>query len=913
MSKLTVANLFRSVRALNDSQGMSPRSAHLIGEKLWRLAADVDLAHPQLELSELLSAVRYVFEPSQKGGAQSEGDFDAWRLQQAERQLRFDPEHLSPTGKQSSRDRWVPEPAGQALRKCLGAVQARERLGGRQWVVIVVDAQASSAELPAEFVQSLPELKRVLVLWCDEQPSAEKPSESRPAPASAFERLSGSPDLVWLGPIAGLEMDGMVAVLEALKALEKPAVLHLRLRSSANSPKDAPADPALGREFDASRGDDGNGRTAGSAVVSAPRPRTTLAVAAGRFSCRAAADPRVMGVNLLSEESEQKVGLSLTEFGFDRQAPVADSIDWCAGLTDGGCRPFLLLDDATLHRLWGPLVEMICDAERAATLLLAPPSQERSTSPFVVDIVDQLRLLPKVAVLVPRDAAELDRMLAAAAAHEGPAAICLPPFLADVPAAELSEQADFGKAATLKEGKDAALFAIGNGAALAVEAAMQLARRGVEASVIDLRYARPLDEGAIQQALESAPLAMLVTDGLEFHGFDAIVSELMARRGLTNRMIAPCPTDRPLLSDPCDRRVRRVQEIVDRCLELLPPLPTLPPALEPDKAAVAATPDFAVFPPGGRMTSEERKQIHAVQLSPTISGWVDEYSRLGSRGLYLWKWCRHGLVLTTLPCVLPSLHDDVCDTKLLSILLCVLLDDVADQHGKRQFLELLLDPAARGRASELKDLSQRERDYAELTWRIWEDYFTRVRRYPRYETLGELLRYDLLQFCNTMRYSHLMNERLWLLNLAEHDLYSSHNMMMVSFATLDLMCSPDFPLYEIGRLREAMWHAQCMGRIGNLLSTWRREIADRDFTSGVFARAVMEGDVTVEQLLQGKPEQIEAAILDGRHEEFFIRRWHEHRKCFENRIRQIRSIDLSRVLDGHERFLGMHVGSEGMI
>ena len=190
----------------------------------------------------------------------------------------------------------------------------------------------------------------------------------------------------------------------------------------------------------------------------------------------------------------------------------------------------------------------------------------------------------------------------------------------------------------------------------------------------------------------------------------------------------------------------------------------------------------------------------------------------------------------------------------------------------------------------------------------------RTSSYPCYANFEPVLRYDLLQFFNTMRYSHLVNGRPYLLNMVEHDLYTSHNMMMISFATLDLMCSERFPLARIGALREMMWHAQCMGRIGNLLSTWRRELAKRDFTSGVFARAMMEGDLTLEELERGDVGKMEANHLaTAATRRTSIRNGWSTASVATRVPSAVPSLDLRKVLEGHDRFFAMHLGSQGLI
>jgi hypothetical protein len=250
---------------------------------------------------------------------------------------------------------------------------------------------------------------------------------------------------------------------------------------------------------------------------------------------------------------------------------------------------------------------------------------------------------------------------------------------------------------------------------------------------------------------------------------------------------------------------------------------------------------------------------------------------------------------------------------MLSIVLCVLLDDVADQHGSTHLLDTLLEMTCWGVSRSPHGLSPVQKRHARITRDMWAEYQARIVAYPCYKTFEPVLRFDLLQFFNTMRYSHLVNGRPYLLNMVEHDLYTSHNMMMVSFSTLDLMCGPGFPQTEVGTLREAIWHAQCMGRIGNLLSTWRRELANRDFTSGVFARAMMEGDLTLEELEDGDLDELEATIRNKGHEAYFFGKWLEHRERCHARAKRITSLDLRAVLEAHDRFFAMHMGSQGLI
>ncbi|MFQ5730855.1 MAG: hypothetical protein ACE5KM_02755 [Planctomycetaceae bacterium] len=298
-------------------------------------------------------------------------------------------------------------------------------------------------------------------------------------------------------------------------------------------------------------------------------------------------------------------------------------------------------------------------------------------------------------------------------------------------------------------------------------------------------------------------------------------------------------------------------------------------------------------------------------ISPELRVWIKKYAEIGNRDDFLWKWCRRGVEVTTLPCTDADLREDVCDTKVLGVMLDVLLDDVADEQRDPAFLEYLLQLLDGTPAEGSLQLSADQRRYAEATADVWSEIHARLHRYPRHAEYAAVLQFDYRQLFNTMRYSQLLNGDPALLNLTEHDLYLPHNMHMMVSASMDLMCSPAFNHAELGTLREAAWRAQYMGRIGNLVTTWEREIGQRDYTSGVFASIVSAGDVAPAEIAAGDRSLIERAIRDGRHERRFLQRW---RRCRDEILMlqpRVRSVDLGSLVSGLETLICLHLGSRG--
>ena len=291
---------------------------------------------------------------------------------------------------------------------------------------------------------------------------------------------------------------------------------------------------------------------------------------------------------------------------------------------------------------------------------------------------------------------------------------------------------------------------------------------------------------------------------------------------------------------------------------------------------------------------------------------MDEYARVGQRDPFLWKWCLEGVDLTTLSCIDPRLRDENRVTKVLGVMFDVLLDDVADQSGHTGYLERLLKIPFGVPSPDFSDCSASRRAYADTAQRVWDAIMARARAYPRYDEFSELLKFDYRQLLNTMRYSHMINSDPELVNMVEHDLYLPHNMHMMVSGTLDLMCSSEFDRGELGAVREALSYAQYMGRIGNLITTWERELGERDFTSGVFAFALREGIITAREIIDADPQKLRDTIAAHDCESFFLKRWIDRRKRLAGLAGSIRSIDIPALVSGLERLLETHLGSRGL-
>jgi 1-deoxy-D-xylulose-5-phosphate synthase len=133
-------------------------------------------------------------------------------------------------------------------------------------------------------------------------------------------------------------------------------------------------------------------------------------------------------------------------------------------------------------------------------------------------------------VTAPRDGRELIGLLRAALAHPGPFSLRYPRDMAPGPAPAVAEVAPiaYGTWETLRRGRDLAILAVGVMCEPALAAAALLEREGLDVTVVNCRFLKPMDEAALESVTRDHRVIVTVEDGTVVNGFGAALAAKVA-------------------------------------------------------------------------------------------------------------------------------------------------------------------------------------------------------------------------------------------------------------------------------------------------------------------------------------------------------------------------------------------------
>jgi 1-deoxy-D-xylulose-5-phosphate synthase len=208
-----------------------------------------------------------------------------------------------------------------------------------------------------------------------------------------------------------------------------------------------------------------------------------------------------------------------------------------AGLACEGAKPVVAVYSTFIQRAYDQIIHDVCMQKLPVVFALdragiVGEDGETHTGAFDLSF---LRCVPNLVVMAPADENEMRHMLYTAVEYEGPSAIRYPRGAGEgVPMDKGFKRLQIGKGELLREGSDVGILAIGRMVGVAIKAAEMLSAKGISASVANMRFAKPLDEGLVVGLVEKTKALVTLEENAAQGGFGSAVSELLALKGLTS-------------------------------------------------------------------------------------------------------------------------------------------------------------------------------------------------------------------------------------------------------------------------------------------------------------------------------------------------------------------------------------------
>ena len=311
----------------------------------------------------------------------------------------------------------------------------------------------------------------------------------------------------------------------------------------------------------------------------------------------------------------------------------------------------------------------------------------------------------------------------------------------------------------------------------------------------------------------------------------------------------------------------------------------------------------------------EIESVQKVKLPPELQKWVKEYEKVGERDEFVWKWIYKIDKITTFFSVPRKYLKSLWEVKFLISMFVILLDDVADKIKNKKLLDELLNILSRYSAIKLgKDVrfdkfKIKEDKYLKFTTKLWNYIWRLIRKYPKYNKFKDIFEYDIAQIINSMNYACLINKNPYLINKKEYWSYFPPSMQGMIHVIVALMCSSKIKDRKIRFIREIIWEAQKMVRIGNWITTWEREIKENDITSGVFAYAIDSGIITLRDLEERNELRIIKKIKSSKIEKKILEEWEKIYHKIEDLGNKIKTINVETFLLDLEKLLVLEISS----
>ena len=330
-----------------------------------------------------------------------------------------------------------------------------------------------------------------------------------------FEKLG----FTYVGPIDGHDMNGLVDALEKLSKAKGPQFLHVVTRKGKGYER-AEIDPVTYHgpgKFNPSVG-----------LVSAANTKVTFTQVFGQWLCDVAAkDPRLVGITPAMREGSGMVEFSQRFPNRYHDVGIAEqhAVTFAAGLACEGLKPVVAIYSTFLQRAYDQLIHDVALQNLPVVFALDRAGLVGADGPTHAGMFDIafVRCIPNMSVACPADENECRQLLSTAYLQDHAVTVRYPRGAGvGVQVQKDLTPLPFGKAQVVREGKDLAILCFGPLLYEALKVAESL-----NATVVNMRWAKPLDIQTLQEVAQSHHRLVTLEDGTRMGGAGSAVLEAL--------------------------------------------------------------------------------------------------------------------------------------------------------------------------------------------------------------------------------------------------------------------------------------------------------------------------------------------------------------------------------------------------
>jgi 1-deoxy-D-xylulose-5-phosphate synthase len=345
-------------------------------------------------------------------------------------------------------------------------------------------------------------------------------------PATMFEEFGFN----YIGPIDGHDLESLIPTLENIKKLKGPQFLHV-VTKKGQGYKLAEAEPILYH---------GTGKFNPTEGIIAPTKagKVTYTEVFGNWLCdMAAADKRLVGITPAMREGSGMVRFEqqYPERYFDVGIAEQHSVTFAGGLATEGLKPVVAIYSTFLQRAYDQLIHDVALQNLDVVFALDRAGLVGADGATHAGNYDMsfLRCIPNMVIMAASDENECRRMLTTGFHYPGPAAVRYPRG-AGIGAAIEKEltSIEIGKGEIKRRGTGVAILAFGSMVAPSVAAA-----EGLDATVANMRFVKPLDVELVKQLARDHDYFVTVEEGSVMGGAGAAVAEALASEGIVKPLL----------------------------------------------------------------------------------------------------------------------------------------------------------------------------------------------------------------------------------------------------------------------------------------------------------------------------------------------------------------------------------------